>query len=97
MERRVGANPFGWTILGVSRVISYSWRIGWLLNNRNHTTSLQDHKVGGRWDAMDGIQMDRASKGVSSAIRPKGIPSVSWFESKPCEWNILESKPGGRG
>ena len=41
-----GANSFGWKILGVSRVVSYSWRIRWSLNSRNHMTSLQDPRWG---------------------------------------------------
>jgi len=92
----MGANPFVWTILGVSHVVSYSWRIRWPLNNRNHTISLQDHRWG--WGAGDGASQRLNVRALLWACPHTDISNridcVSRFESKPREWNILESKPG---
>jgi hypothetical protein len=96
----MGANPFVWTILGVSHVVSYSWRIRWPLNNRNHTISLQDHRwgVGGRGMVpVSGSTCAHSSGLARHTDISNRIDCVSRFESKPREWNILESKPGGRG
>src|ERR1035441_1853291 len=72
----MAANPFGWTILGVSRVISYSWRIRWPLNNRNHTTSLQYLTWGAvgcyGWDS-DGSCLERSEFSHTTKGNPRRI------------------------